>query len=497
MSTKQLLLFPILIAFAIIPVFGDDQSLIVQTDKEQYHTGEVLTVSGFIQEKKMPVIAVRMYDPDGVIISANSVEIDEFNSFSRTISLDSPFYDKSGMYLIKFDYGKTKTEMAFEVFGSQASQTKVDTEKIIPEVLTLGTDKSSYQDNDFIIISGTVSAVGEPSVLVGIYDPFGTPTGFYFGDVSPDLKFSVSFLAKSGINFKTQGSYTAKAHYEESRREVGFGFNDIAESTKGNSPTNGIIEKKPEIKMMPKTTSVQNTNPTTFIPATQNTNPKTTETKSDTEKIQEKKPEVQNNLTVKDIELGKMLNQMTLDCDNSEYVDSISYYDGMGPALMRLCKYDTAITFFDKSLEENPDNIEILTNKGSALAKIGQYDEAISHYNLALKIEPNYLPAINNKANALAETGNFKDAISLYNLVLYNEPAYTVAQDNLEKANEKLLMLTKSQKLKSTNDSVIQVSEEIPKTVVNTHEEEKPSNILEQIGSMFSFLSVNMFGFMK
>jgi tetratricopeptide (TPR) repeat protein len=169
----------------------------------------------------------------------------------------------------------------------------------------------------------------------------------------------------------------------------------------------------------------------------------------------------------------------------------------MGPALMRLCKYDSAITFFDESLEKNPENIEILTNKGSALAKLGQYNEAITYYNLALKIEPDYLPAINNKANALAEIGDFKEAISLYNLVLDHEPAYTVAQDNLEKVSEKLVRFTKNQEQEPADDSVIQVSEEQSKTIVKAHVEEKPSNILEQIGNMFSFISVKVFGFMK
>ncbi|WP_042684108.1 tetratricopeptide repeat protein [Candidatus Nitrosotenuis chungbukensis] len=496
MSKKQLLFFPILIAFAVIPVSADNQSITVLTDKEQYHTGEVLTVSGFIEEKKMPVIAVRMYDPDGVIISANSVEIDEFNSFSRTISLDSPFYDKSGMYLIKFDYGKTEAEITFEVFGSQADQPEVNTEKIIPEVLTLATDKPTYQDNDFITISGTVSAAGEPSVLVGIYDPFGTPTGFYFGDIGSDLKFSVSFLAKYGINFKTQGSYMVKAHYEESKREISFGFSGITEPPKENPPINNIPEKKPEIKMVPKTTSIQNTNPVALTPVIQSSNSKTVETKESV-KIQEKEPEKQDNLTVEDVELGKMLNQMTLNCDNSEYVDSISYYDGMGPALMRLCKYDSAITFFDESLEENPENIEVLTNKGSALVKLGHYNEAITYYDSVLKIDPDYLPAINNKANVLAELGNFKEAISLYNLVLDHEPTYAVAQDNLEKASAKILMLNKNQKQEPASSSIIQVSEKQLETVVKVQKEEKPSSILEQIGSVFSFLGVNIFGFMK
>ena len=490
MSAKQLLLFPILIAFAFIPVFADDENLKIQTDKGQYHIGEELTVSGFIQEKKMPVIAMRMYDPDGVIISANSVEIDKFNTFSRTIHLDSPFYDKPGIYLIKFDYAKIKAEITFEVFNDQVKEeSKIGTKKIIPEVLILSTNKLTYQDGDFITISGIVSAIGEPSVLVGIYDPFGTPTGFYFGDIDPDLRFSISFLAKSGINFKIQGPYMIKAHYGESKREISFGFSDITESHE-NPSHDSVTEKKPEIRSVSKT----------VIPPSQNTNPQITEIKKpEIIKIQEKEPEVQDNLTVKDIELGKMLNQMALNCDNSEYVDSISYYDGMGPALVRLCKYDSAITFFDRSLEEDPENIGVLTNKGSALVRLGQYSEAITYYDLALKIEPDYLPAINNKANALAELGDFKEAILLYNSVLDHEPTYIVAQNNLEKAREKLLLFTKNQEQESMNkDSVIKVSKELPDTVhkVN-HKEEKSSNILEQIGSVFSFLSANVFGFMK
>jgi tetratricopeptide (TPR) repeat protein len=296
-------------------------------------------------------------------------------------------------------------------------------------------------------------------------------------------------LAKSGINFKTQGSYTVKAHYGESKREIGFGFNDLTKSQE-NLDQISIPEKKPETRLVSKT----------IIPPSQNSNPQINETKKQDEpKTYEKDPEIQNNLTVKDIELGKMLNQMALNCDNSEYVDSISYYDGMGPALMRLCKYDSAITFFDRSLEENPENIGVLTNKGSALVRLGQYSEAITYYNLALKIQPDYLPAINNKANALADLGDFEGAISLYNSVLEHEPTYVVAQNNLEKAQEKLLLFTKNQKPESADeDSMIKVADKIPETEnkVN-HKEEKPANILEQIGNVFSFLSANVFGFMK
>jgi len=56
LNIKQLLLFPILIALAFIPTFADDENLIIKTDKGQYHTGEELTVSGFIEGKKCQLL---------------------------------------------------------------------------------------------------------------------------------------------------------------------------------------------------------------------------------------------------------------------------------------------------------------------------------------------------------------------------------------------------------------------------------------------------------
>ena len=81
-------------------------------------------------------------------------------------------------------------------------------------------------------------------------------------------------------------------------------------------------------------------------------------------------------------------------------------------------------------------------------------------------------------------------------MVLDHEPEYAVAQDNLEKASKKLLLFTKNQEQESADDTVTQISEEQSEVVVEVHEE-KPSNILEQIGNVFSFLGINVFGFMK
>ena len=104
----------------------------------------------------------------------------------------------------------------------------------------------------------------------------------------------------------------------------------------------------------------------------------------------------------------------------------------MGPALYRLCKFDSSLNFFNESLVNDPNNIEILVNKGSALGKLGYLTEAILHYDQAIAIDPTFLPAKNNKANALANIGKYDEAILLYNEILEINPQYSTVRSNLE-----------------------------------------------------------------
>ena len=67
----------------------------------------------------------------------------------------------------------------------------------------------------------------------------------------------------------------------------------------------------------------------------------------------------------------------------------------MGPALLRLCKYDQAISFYDQTLSENPKNVEALNNKGSALTKMGHYEEAITFFDTVIDIDSKNFEALN------------------------------------------------------------------------------------------------------
>ena len=237
---KTGLLLSVIVLLPIITSQGFADSILIEFDKPEYQTGDSMVISGHILDFKMPMIALSLYDPDGKILSANNVILDSNGTFSKIIPLDSPFYDKSGEYTVKLNYGKITQNEFFTITGNNSEPEIIISESITPEIISLITDKNQYYDNDFVMITGIVSTIDSPNVLIGVYDPFGTPTGFYFGQIDSDLKFSTNFLVKSGINFKTDGTYSIKAHYGETEKITNFDFYK-------ESDTKTELENKPVI----------------------------------------------------------------------------------------------------------------------------------------------------------------------------------------------------------------------------------------------------------
>ena len=437
-------------------VFAD--SLIINFDKQFYDLGDSLTVSGEVIEVGMPSIAMSIYNPDGKILSANNLEISSEKTFSKTILLETPFYEKTGEYLVKFDYGAISENHYFTVQGAYSEPEVLIEEILSPEIILLYTEQKQYTDDDFVKITGQVSTITSPTVLIGIYDPFGMPAGFYFGTIDSNLEFTTSFLVKEGVNFRVDGTYSVKAHYDESEATSFFEYSKLLQIPIVDDIVDDTVTDETVVK----------------------------ETATD-------ETEKENNLSVDDIELGKLLNQIKLDCDSSTYADTISYYDGMGPALYRLCQFDSSLDFFNESLTKNPNDVDILINKGSALGKLGYFSEAIVYYDHALRLNPDSLSAKNNKANALANLGDFKDAILLYDEVLEQNPNYLTARANLEIVLSSNIDVSGNNSEFGTENISNQKSLESEKIFLENSEKQNSSNFFDEIGNLFSTLS-SLFG---
>jgi len=54
-------------------------------------------------------------------------------------------------------------------------------------------------------------------------------------------------------------------------------------------------------------------------------------------------------------------------------------------------KYQEAIPYLDKVLQENPNDVNTLYSKAVVLSSLGKYDEGMQYYNKLLQIDPNYV----------------------------------------------------------------------------------------------------------
>ena len=467
-------------------VFAD--SLIINFDKQFYDLGDSLTVSGEVIEVGMPSIAMSIYNPDGKILSANNLEISSEKTFSKTILLETPFYEKTGEYLVKFDYGAISENHYFTVQGAYSEPEVLIEEILSPEIILLYTEQKQYTDDDFVKITGQVSTITSPTVLIGIYDPFGMPAGFYFGTIDSNLEFTTSFLVKEGVNFRVDGTYSVKAHYDESEATSFFEYSKLLQIP--------VVDDIVDDTVTDETVVKETATDETVVKETVTDETVVKETATDETVVKETatdETEKENNLSVDDIELGKLLNQIKLDCDSSTYADTISYYDGMGPALYRLCQFDSSLDFFNESLTKNPNDVDILINKGSALGKLGYFSEAIVYYDHALRLNPDSLSAKNNKANALANLGDFKDAILLYDEVLEQNPNYLTARANLEIVLSSNIDVSGNNSEFGTENISNQKSLESEKIFLENSEKQNSSNFFDEIGNLFSTLS-SLFG---
>ena len=75
-------------------------------------------------------------------------------------------------------------------------------------------------------------------------------------------------------------------------------------------------------------------------------------------------------------------------------------------------KFQQAISYYDKILDEDPKNISSLNNKGYALSKLKDFTNSMKCYNLALEICPDDLSVLINKISSFRKQGNFIEALS-------------------------------------------------------------------------------------
>ncbi len=125
---------------------------------------------------------------------------------------------------------------------------------------------------------------------------------------------------------------------------------------------------------------------------------------------------------------------------------NIREWESITAALISEKRFDEAIIYLDKILEEEPKNLKALSNKAALLVQLEKFSESIQISDLVLEIDENRISTLTNKAIALKMLGEYEKSFEVFTKILILEPD----NEKIKKARASLLSETPTV---STNNS--------------------------------------------
>ena len=116
-------LIPLIILFLMIsstPVFAQEnltsQILTLNTDKEAYYDGDVITITGQVAKVISGEEIILQIFFGKNLIGIDQVSVTQDGEFTKTIRTGGPLWQNEGSVVIKITYGKESTEATFQFF---------------------------------------------------------------------------------------------------------------------------------------------------------------------------------------------------------------------------------------------------------------------------------------------------------------------------------------------------------------------------------------------
>jgi len=92
--------------------------------------------------------------------------------------------------------------------------------------------------------------------------------------------------------------------------------------------------------------------------------------------------------------------------------------------------YENAVSFFNRTLELDPNMTDAYLFRGLAYRNMQKYKEALADYNKLLSINPNSAPAYNNRGVVYWKQGKHKEALADYNKTISLTPSDYIVYNN-------------------------------------------------------------------
>jgi len=169
-------LFGILItSVGSTPVFGENESIIVTTDKSSYLEGEMISISGEIKNIALGnQLSIVIQAPNGNIVALDQITVGSDKQFSTEIKLGGKLMKEEGTYTIKVTQDENNQVTTSFEFGGVSSSNELEELNIIidsPITATVtvqdSTDLISYEITNGKIIN-IMTDMDAKSLLIDI-----------------------------------------------------------------------------------------------------------------------------------------------------------------------------------------------------------------------------------------------------------------------------------------------------------------------------------------
>ena len=185
-------LFGILItSVGTTTAFGQNESIILNIDKTSYLEGEVISISGEIENMiASNQISLIIQSPNGNLVALDQMTIGSDKQFSTEIKLGGKLMKQEGTYTIKVQYGEQSITTSFE-FGGVTDMPENELEETIVEDTVEDTVEDIVMEDPVImdsIVTATTLTIQDSTDLISYEITNGKIT-----NVIPDLD-AVSLL---------------------------------------------------------------------------------------------------------------------------------------------------------------------------------------------------------------------------------------------------------------------------------------------------------------
>ena len=157
----------LIISVGAVPVFAENGSIVVTTDKSSYSDGDIILLSGEIKNL-IPgdQLSILIQSPNGNLVALDQLTVGKDNQFSTEIKVGGKLMKTEGSYTIKVQYREQSATTSFE-FGGVVNTSSNTLEDILVEDSII--EDSLIEDTIIInsVVTSTTITVQDSTDLVG------------------------------------------------------------------------------------------------------------------------------------------------------------------------------------------------------------------------------------------------------------------------------------------------------------------------------------------